>query len=220
MKLQWPLNTLPNQEPLISQLFGQNPQLYTQFEVPAPNGGTEPMQGHDGIDMPTPIGTPVFAAHDGFIGGANMDNRGYGLYITQHWIEDGVIYELIYGHFDSIHYPDISENVLDNTRPVKQGDIIGLSGNTGNSTGPHLHLGLRIYNLQGQIQNQTNGFNGCVDPLPYLRGDIMTGQMSTQEKKGELRVVIRAATMDEWKMLGTIMGFDPSAPAQETVVDK
>jgi murein DD-endopeptidase MepM/ murein hydrolase activator NlpD len=155
MKLQYPIAIPPAR---VGQPFAANPPDYARFGL----------AGHDGQDFPTPIGTPVLAAHDGYVSAANSSNSAYGLYLAVAWEEDGVIYENVYGHFSELHYPDFPDNVFNKQYPVKAGDVIGLSGNTGNSTGPHLHFGLRIYNLQGQLLNHDNGFLGCVDPMPYL----------------------------------------------------
>lgn len=143
----------------VGQPFGANPEFYKPLGIAA----------HDGQDFPTPIGTPVVAPHDGFIVGSNSNDASYGLYLVLYYEEDGKGWEWIFGHFSQVNFPSFLENVLLKDHPVKAGDVIGLSGNTGNSTGPHLHVGLRFRDpTTHQIINHDNGFFGCVDPMPYL----------------------------------------------------
>jgi murein DD-endopeptidase MepM/ murein hydrolase activator NlpD len=85
---------------------------------------------HEGIDLAVPQGTPIYAASDGVVSGARP-NGGYG-----NWIRidhtDGLA--TAYGHL-SRFAPGIKPGV-----PVVQGELVGFSGNTGRSTGPHLHF--------------------------------------------------------------------------------
>ena len=98
---------------------------------------------HQGIDWATPVGTAVMASSGGTVTRAGWGSGyGYVVYI-QH--ADGR--ETRYGHLSRVLV-----NVGDH---VDQGDKIALSGNTGRSTGPHLHFELRI-----------NGV--AVNPLEYL----------------------------------------------------
>jgi murein DD-endopeptidase MepM/ murein hydrolase activator NlpD len=97
---------------------------------------------HAGIDIPLPVGTPIRAAASGkvIISGPT---GGYGNYIC---ISHGTL-STCYGHNSQLN--------VSVGQSVKQGQVIALSGNTGNSTGPHLHFETRI--------------NGSpVDPMGYL----------------------------------------------------
>ncbi len=88
---------------------------------------------HQGIDLVAPLGTPVHAAADGNVAGA-APNGGYG-----NWMEiehEGKL-STVYGHLASFA-PGIVPGVQ-----VQKGDVIGFVGNTGRSTGPHLHFELR-----------------------------------------------------------------------------
>ena len=100
---------------------------------------------HKGVDIGTPMGTPVLAAKSGTVTSAGS-NGGYGLCIV---INHGSGNSTLYGHLSSI-----SVSINDK---ITQGQVIGYSGNTGNSTGPHLHFGI--------IEN-----SNWVDPLNYLTG--------------------------------------------------
>ena len=98
---------------------------------------------HAGIDMPLPEGTGLRAADSGTVAIAGWVG-GYGNYTC---IQHGGSLSTCYGHQSSI---SVSVG-----QSVSQGQVIGYSGNTGNSTGPHLHFEVRI--------------NGSpVDPLGYL----------------------------------------------------
>lgn len=150
----------------VSQSF--NGSFSTQF-----SGGS----AHGAIDFATPSGTPVVAPDDGVIvfaswawdlpGGTNDwasrwfqikpavgNTRGGGGIMTvlrntagSHWI---------FAHLSS------NDEALAGKR-VKRGDIIGKTGNTGTSTGPHLHLALVPPN-----PNWSNGTYGSIDPAPWL----------------------------------------------------
>jgi murein DD-endopeptidase MepM/ murein hydrolase activator NlpD len=95
-----------------------------------------PMRGasrnHQGIDIPGPVGTPIFATADGLVSRSEWV-RGYGKFIE---LGHGNQIETRYGHLSSL-------NVVAGQR-VKKGDVIGYMGSTGNSTGSHLHYEVRI----------------------------------------------------------------------------
>jgi hypothetical protein len=106
--------------------------------------------GHNGIDYALPFGTPVLAASDGEVWKAGIDNTGYGNYvILKHAWNAGTVY----GHLRNW-------NVIPG-QSVKAGDIIGYSGNSGNSTGPHLHFEYRL---------TYNDWKSATDPDLFLVG--------------------------------------------------
>ena len=128
-KLLWPIPHAP-----VSQSFG--PTGYT-FE--AAYAGFPHF--HTGIDLSVPLGTPVFAAADGVVvlarsmtdaGGVLV---GYGNYII---IQHDAGLKSLYGHLLAIGVKEGDQ--------VKRGQLIGLVGSTGNSTGPHTHFEVRIDN--------------------------------------------------------------------------
>jgi murein DD-endopeptidase MepM/ murein hydrolase activator NlpD len=102
---------------------------------------------HDGIDIPCPTGTPIYAAHDGVVQNPPFDSGGYGIWVQVNgpngWTQ--------YGHLSR-------NNIVPTGTRVTAGTLIGISGNTGGSTGPHLHFRYR-----------PNGA-GPTDPAPYLQG--------------------------------------------------
>ena len=93
---------------------------------------------HRGLDFAAPSGTPVFAAGDGIIEKAGW-NGSYGKYIR---IRHTGTYKTAYAHLSGFH-----KSVRSGKR-VLQGRIIGFVGNTGRSTGPHLHYEVLKNNIQ------------------------------------------------------------------------
>lgn len=110
------------------------------------------LKGHNGIDLKTTTGTEVYAAHDGVVL-IDEVRGGYGDAIMLH-TSDG-LYDTIYGHLLS--------SKVEVGQKIKAGDVIALSDNTGISTGPHLHFGLRPVNYDGN-----NGYFGWIDPAPFM----------------------------------------------------
>lgn len=96
---------------------------------------TQGIHGNNGVDIGVPVGTSVYASAGGTVSlvrGGDSWNGGYGNYIVvKH--TNGV--QTLYAHLSNI-----SVNKGEN---VNKGDIIGRSGNTGRSTGPHLHFEVR-----------------------------------------------------------------------------
>lgn len=99
---------------------------------------------HGGVDFPVSVGTNVFAVADGVVTTVRKLDKSYGYYII---IDHGNGVSTLYAHN--------SELLVSEGQPVKQGDIIALSGNTGNSTGPHCHFEVRI---NGNRVNPLNYF--------------------------------------------------------------
>jgi murein DD-endopeptidase MepM/ murein hydrolase activator NlpD len=82
---------------------------------------------HDGMDFSCDIGTPVYATADGVVKNARWE-RGYGNIVT---IDNGYGYETRYAHLKSFN--------VKRGQKVVRGETIALSGNTGRSSGPHVH---------------------------------------------------------------------------------
>ena len=106
-----------------------------------PFRGTAAM--HAGVDIPGPIGTPIFATADGVVGRSGWVG-GYGNLVE---LEHGKGLQTRYGHLSRLL-------VAPGTR-VTRGQVIGMMGSTGRSTGSHLHYEVR---MDGQ----------AVNPVPYL----------------------------------------------------
>lgn len=86
---------------------------------------------HNGIDIAAPIGTPVHSPYSGVVKSVYSNNTGGIQMIVDH--DNG--FRTGYAH--------LSETIARPGQRVKQGEIIAKTGNTGASTGPHLHLTLR-----------------------------------------------------------------------------
>ncbi len=95
----------------------------------APRGGATFLM-HNGVDLLAPTGTPVLAASEGIVVGA-APNAGYGNWIR---IDHADKLATVYGHL-SAFAPGIVAGAK-----VQRGQVIGFVGNTGRSTGPHLHF--------------------------------------------------------------------------------
>ena len=89
---------------------------------------------HAGIDIAAAGGTPIYAAASGYVQVAGWSSGGYGNYVIIYHgkMSDGVAYSTLYGHMKSV--------ATSAGKYVKQGELIGYVGSTGNSTGNHLHL--------------------------------------------------------------------------------
>lgn len=89
---------------------------------------------HGGIDFAAPKGTPIYAAAAGYVSSAGWNSGGYGncVILYHGTMNDGAAYSTLYAHMSSIA---VSAGTY-----VKQGQVIGYVGSTGNSTGNHLHL--------------------------------------------------------------------------------
>lgn len=83
---------------------------------------------HAGIDFTAPIGTEIYATGNGVVAKTEYNGRGYGNNVI---IQHGYGYSTLYGH--------MSRFAVRPGQRVKRGDVIGYVGNTGSSTGPHVH---------------------------------------------------------------------------------
>lgn len=107
---------------------------------------------HAGMDFTAPIGTKIFATGNGVVTSAGW-KQGYGNCVI---INHGFGYGTLYGHMSSIKARA--------GQRVKRGDIIGLVGNTGKSTGPHLHYEVH---LKGKPVNPQNYYFRDLSPADY-----------------------------------------------------
>ncbi len=114
---------------------GGGPEYSGYFIHPLPSGRrTQGIHGYNAVDIGAPTGTPIIAAASGTVTIARSSgyNGGYGLYAV---ISHGNGTQTLYAH--------MSTTGVYQGQVVTQGDVIGYVGNTGRSTGPHLHFEVR-----------------------------------------------------------------------------
>lgn len=136
----------PGWMPVIRDLFWPLENIYTVTSLFGPR--VDPIEltttVHTGLDIGAPQGTPIHAVKDGKVTYAKMMGTAGNAVIIQH---DGNM-ESRYYHMSKIH--------VQAGQYVHAGDVVGTVGTTGNSTGPHLHLEIRIGGTP-------------IDPLQYYR---------------------------------------------------
>lgn len=131
------------------------------FRLPAPGYVTSPYgwrryRMHKGTDIKVQIGDSIRSAWSGQVRIVGWDPRGYGYYVVVRH-DNGL--ETIYGH--------LSRPLVDEYEKVLAGDVIGLGGNTGRSTGSHLHLEIRY-------------LGEAMDPAKFI--DFSTGQLRNADE--------------------------------------
>ncbi|MFT3884074.1 MAG: M23 family metallopeptidase [Flavobacteriales bacterium] len=139
MRKQEMLASIPSVEPIpsdkahVSSGFGErmHPILKIQKQ-------------HMGLDFTAPIGTEAHTTGDGKVIFADYSTNGYGIHVI---VDHGFGYQTLYGHLSALK--------VRAGQHVKRGDVIGLVGNTGLSSGPHLHYEVHKDGVQ-------------VDPVNYL----------------------------------------------------
>ena len=114
----------------------------TGFHMPTPSTkitspfGPRWRRMHNGLDLKVNIGDTIVAAFDGKVRIVKYERRGYGKYVViRH--DNGL--ETVYGH--------LSKQLVEDNQLVKAGEPIGLGGNTGRSTGSHLHFETRFLGI-------------------------------------------------------------------------
>lgn len=117
---------------------------------------TDPIYGtakmHEGMDFACDIGTPVYATGNGKVTAAGW-HSGYGNQI-----------EINHGYGYTTRYAHLSKIIVNQGQEVHRGDLIGYSGNTGKSTGPHVHYEVRLRNVP---QNPVNYYFYDLTPEEY-----------------------------------------------------
>lgn len=129
---------------VVSQRWGENPQDYIKFGIP----------GHNGLDIANKAGTPIVAVADGVVAFVGVDTD-YGNYVRIFHAQFG--FSSFYAHLQSYQ--------VSTGQHVKRSQQIGLMGSTGNSTGNHLHLEIRLTQSQDSYELLSGGYGkGRIDP--------------------------------------------------------
>jgi murein DD-endopeptidase MepM/ murein hydrolase activator NlpD len=150
--LSWPLDSI-----FVTQQFGKT----------ADSGRLYASGTHNGVDFRAPIGTPVKAAAEGVITATGNTDEQSGCYSYGRWV--------LMEHPNGLStlYAHLSLTKVVPGQNVARGELIAYSGNTGYSTGPHLHL--TAFATEGvRVQKYTNSINcknvtiPIADPKAYL----------------------------------------------------
>lgn len=128
-----------------TQRWGENAELYNRlFGIPY----------HNGLDIAAPEGTDIVAIADGEVLWVDNDPSGYGNYLRVY--HPGFLIHSFMGHMSRV---DVKVG-----QQVKQGQKLGAMGNTGNSTGPHVHFEIRLGTKFQYAEGTFGHRNGRVDP--------------------------------------------------------
>lgn len=161
---RWPLANIT-----ITQYFG-----YTKFALQ--NQGVYKNNMHNGVDLSAPVGTKIYAPLTGTVRATGNTDAVPGCYSWGKW--------MLIDHPNGLStlFAHLSHIGVSNGQKVNTGDVVGYTGNTGYSTGPHLHYTLYVSEaVQVKQFNQFKAVTGCgsalspfsavegyLDPLDYL----------------------------------------------------
>lgn len=123
MGLMWPLPEF------------DNARITSEFDPARLNPVTGIIEPHNGTDIGEPEGTKIYAAAEGIVERASY-GKSTGLYVSIKHNYEGKEFYTLYYH--------CSRLLVSTGQPISQGDIIALVGSTGESTGNHLHFGIRV----------------------------------------------------------------------------
>lgn len=169
----------------------------TPSRIVTSNYGSRWGRQHKGIDIKVYTGDTIRSAFTGKVRMVKYERRGYGHYVViRH--DNGL--ETIYAH--------LSRSLVKENQPVKAGEVIGLGGNTGRSTGSHLHFETRICGVAinpailFDFRNQDivadtymfrrNTYNQESYAANRLRGKVNGGRYTREQVTGEQEVVVQS----------------------------
>ncbi|MGY6561561.1 MAG: peptidoglycan DD-metalloendopeptidase family protein [Luteibaculaceae bacterium] len=119
---------------------------------------------HSGMDFTAPTGTDIYATGNGTVTHVEFSNRGYGNHVV---VKHGFGYETLYAHMSKIFVKP--------GQKVNRGEVIGLVGNTGTSTAPHLHYEVR---KNGNPVNPINFYFNDLTPEQYQEMIYLSSQVN------------------------------------------
>ena len=141
----WQKNIVPSMWPVNGRLLSR----FGDREDPFSGEGAF----HTGVDISASMGTPVHAAADGIVYSAEYEGGGYGRMVV---IDHGNGMKTRYAHLSRIEVVGGQE--------IRRGEVVGLSGDSGRTTSPHLHFEVRMG-------------GSAVNPYPYLVKSVMLQQV-------------------------------------------
>ena len=122
---------------------------------------------HGGTDFPVPLNTDVYSSCDGDVVSVQYLTTSYGRHIK---IKAKVNGQIVY-----IRYCHLNQILVSEGQHVTAGQIIGKSGSTGNSTGPHLHY---------EVRNSADSYKNALNPKLYLPGTTYTYESQNNIQQG------------------------------------
>lgn len=159
----WPVTDTPTEPPTSDNMLIIVPKYsgrITGFYGSLYKNSAGVAYAHEGLDISMPEGTPIYAPWDGIVAWSDNEPTTYGNYIR---VSGAYRADFFYGH--------LAERLVQTGNSIKQGQLIGRSGNTGNSTGPHVHFEVRLKTASGQYQTGVSAkSNARVDPIAWLAG--------------------------------------------------
>jgi hypothetical protein len=183
----------------ISQYFGNNPSYYAQFGF----------NGHEGVDFATPVGIEVLAPFKRNVILQDQDDPksgAYGDYIVV-WDPDQKIV---------VWYCHLSVNNVELGKEYPYGTVLGKTGNTGNSTGPHLHINFAETDDNRNRLNTGNGFKGFLNILDKNLVEWKLGQQTATPVEDQQTLIdqLRKDRDNNWNL------YAPFKDAGYDTVDK
>ncbi len=161
----------------------------------APYYNSYGLAGHDGLDFAMNSGVPILATDDGNVVLSGDGAYGTMVVMSHAW---GKSY---YGHLSKVEV-QVGEH-------IKKGEEIGLSGESGHASGPHLHFGIKPLHA-----DLLNGFYGKVDPTPFL--DLPVNNSDSSISGGNMGYAQRIITWNVKLKKGDSLdlGYNYKSPLQ------
>jgi polyhydroxyalkanoate synthesis regulator phasin len=167
----------------ITQKYGNNPTYYSQWGFSAHEGlDCVPANLQQSWDVLTPEKIEIVRDYD-----TPRDN--YGVMVV------GICWETK----RSWWFCHLEKNYCAIGDVIEAGQPVGKMGNTGNSSGAHLHLGCRECDSNGNPINLNNGYKGFIDPLPLLEKSMSTISIETSVFE---KLVNKSSLYDQFVELG------------------
>lgn len=135
--------------------YGKAAKITTQYKVGS--GAPAAYKGHEGLDTASSDGSSIYSIYDGVVKNNAYQKDGAGYHVSIETEMDGKYFRLVYMHLKKKSTLKIGDK-------IKAGDLIGYQGNTGHSTGSHLHISVRV------ADNASFKSYKSADPYNYVMG--------------------------------------------------